>query len=160
MAVLTLSGRAAIAATLKNQPIHLAWGRGDPAWDAAPVAEPLDATALVDEIGRRQASVVQFCTPDANGGIIVPNGRFSESTVATNHLYCRFNFDYTEAVGESIREVGIFIGTVPVSTVPAGQFYLLPSEVSDPGFLLVLERFTKFDRSAAVRQAFEFVITI
>ena len=160
MAVLTLAGRAAIAATLKDQPIHLAWGRGDPAWDTTPEAEPLDATGLIDEIGRRQASIVQFCTPDDNGGIIVPNGRFRESAEATNHLYCRFNFDYTEAVGETIREVGIFVGTVPVDTVPAGQFYLSPSEVSDPGFLLVLERFAKFERSAAVRQAFEFVITI
>ena len=32
MAILTSSGRAAIAASIKEQAIHLAWGSGDPAW--------------------------------------------------------------------------------------------------------------------------------
>lgn len=33
MAILTKSGRAAIAASIKQQPIHLAWGTGDPTWE-------------------------------------------------------------------------------------------------------------------------------
>lgn len=39
MAILTQSGRAAIAASIKQQPIHLAWGTGDPAWESAQVTE-------------------------------------------------------------------------------------------------------------------------
>jgi len=35
MAILTSSGRAAIAASIKEQAIHLAWGTGDPAWGSA-----------------------------------------------------------------------------------------------------------------------------
>lgn len=35
MAILTKSGRAAIAASIKQQPIHLACGTGDPTWESA-----------------------------------------------------------------------------------------------------------------------------
>ena len=33
MALLTRSGRIALAASLKNQPLHLAWGSGSPSWE-------------------------------------------------------------------------------------------------------------------------------
>ncbi|MGL5028766.1 MAG: hypothetical protein ACRC6C_01365 [Wolbachia pipientis] len=35
MSVLTQSGRAAIAASIKEQPIHLAWGSGDSTWESS-----------------------------------------------------------------------------------------------------------------------------
>lgn len=34
MSILTQSGRAAIALSIKEQPIHLAWGTGDAAWES------------------------------------------------------------------------------------------------------------------------------
>lgn len=34
MSILTQSGRAAIAASIKEQPIHLAWGSGDTSWES------------------------------------------------------------------------------------------------------------------------------
>ncbi|WP_425383681.1 hypothetical protein [Wolbachia endosymbiont (group A) of Microdon myrmicae] len=35
MSILTQSGRAAIAASIKEQPIHLAWGSGDASWECS-----------------------------------------------------------------------------------------------------------------------------
>lgn len=35
MSILTQSGRAAIAASLREQPIHLAWGSGDSTWESS-----------------------------------------------------------------------------------------------------------------------------
>ncbi|APR99016.1 hypothetical protein [Wolbachia endosymbiont of Folsomia candida] len=35
MSILTQSGRAAIAASIKEQPIHLAWGSGDSSWESS-----------------------------------------------------------------------------------------------------------------------------
>ncbi|MFP3021947.1 MAG: hypothetical protein ACEY3K_03045, partial [Wolbachia sp.] len=35
MSILTQSGRAAIAASIKEQPIHLAWGSGDANWESS-----------------------------------------------------------------------------------------------------------------------------
>nr|WP_265031309.1 hypothetical protein [Wolbachia endosymbiont (group A) of Tiphia femorata] len=35
MSILTQTGRAAIAASIKEQPIHLAWGSGDASWESS-----------------------------------------------------------------------------------------------------------------------------
>lgn len=160
MAILTLSGRAAMAAALKVQPIHLAWGEGDPAWDTTPAPETVDQTALVAEVGRRAATSVVYCEPDAEGEIIVPTGRFTEVAEPTNNLYMRFNFDFVDSPSASIREAAVFIGTQVIDGLPLGQLYFLPAEIDDPGIMLALERFSKFDRSPAIRQSFEYVITI
>lgn len=160
MAILTTSGRVALAMSVSNEPIHLAWGSGDPDWDTTPVAESISATALVAEVGRRIATSIRYCTPDVAGEIIVPNGRFAESADPTNHLFLRFNFDFIDAPLASIRELGIFIGTTVNAGLPPGQMYFLPADVLTPGTLLALERIPKITRSAAVRQSFEFVLTI
>ena len=70
MAILTKSGRSAIAQSIKNQQIHLAWGEGPESWEktAESVESPLSdnlsedilATGLVKEIGRRLADEVLF----------------------------------------------------------------------------------------------------
>ncbi len=146
--------------SVANEAIHLAWGSGNPAWDDIPVAESISETALVAEVGRRIATSVRYCTPDVAGEIIVPNGRFAESATPTNHLFLRFNFDFSDAPLATIREIGIFIGTTLVADLPPGQLYFLPAHLLTPGTLLALERIPKITRSAAIRQSFEFVLTI
>lgn len=75
MAVLTDSGRAAIAELIKNGPIHMAWGSGSVSWDDTPVDESTAATSLLNEIGRRNVAQATFCTPSDTGGLVVPDGR-------------------------------------------------------------------------------------
>lgn len=159
MAILTNAGRTALAKLVLSSPVHLAWGRGDPNWDTTPVPELISDTELVDEIGRRAASVVRYCVPDENGSIIVPTGRFEESLEPTKHLYMRFNFDFEDAPVATIREVGVFIGTETDTSLPPGKMYFEPEHIIDPGILLVIERIQKVERSPSVRQTFEFVIT-
>lgn len=159
MAILTNSGRVAMAQSVKAQAIHLAWGSGSAAWDTTPVPESISATALLAEIGRRAATYVQYCEPDEAGAIIVPTGRFTESATPTKHLYMRFAFDFTDAPTATIRELAVFVGTEIVAGLPVGQMYFEPNQVTDPGTLLVIEHIAKFERSASMRQTFEFVIT-
>lgn len=159
MAILTSSGRAAVAASIKAMPLHLGWGAGLSAWDAVPEPEPILATTLQSEIGRRELTQSLYCVPDVNGEIIVPTGRFSISVEPTNNLYLRFNFDFADASSSDIREVGVFVGTVVNGGLPAGQKYFTLDQLQAPGQLLALERIPKFSRNAAVRQTFEFVIT-
>lgn len=158
MAILTNSGRAAAAMAVKAQPIHMAWGGGDPEWDDVPVPEPATATALLNEYGRRRATQVLYCLPDAQGELVVPTGRFTASATPTKYLYMRFAFDFTDAQASTIRELAVFIGTIAKVSVPAGQEYLVPSEIEDSGLMLALEHIPKLVRSANVRQQFEFVI--
>ncbi len=158
MAILTNSGRSAVAEILKDQPIHMAWGSGVAAWDTESVPEPLTAVALENEIGRRVATQVQYCTPSSSGEIEVPNGKFAISAEPTNFLFMRFTFAFLDAPSATIRELGVFVGTTIRSSVPSSQQYFVPADVQTPGRLLLLERIPKLDRSPDIRQQFEFVV--
>lgn len=160
MAILTTSGRIAIAKAIQNENIHLAWGSGDPSWDTTPAQEPLSATGLVTEVGRRKASVVGYCTPDDQGEIITTNGRFQPSQTPTQYLFFRFAFDFTDGGEATIRELGVFVGTVTDPDLPSGQMYFLPGQIVSPGTLLLIERITAVPRSPSVRTTYETVFTI
>jgi hypothetical protein len=160
MGILVDSGRLKMSELLLNEEIHVAWGNGDPAWDASPVAEPVTATALIAEVGRRIATQVAYVTPDAGGAIIVDTGTFTISGSPTAFLYVRANFDLTDSVGEDIRESGMFVSGTIDPGVPGGQTYFLPADVLTPGSLMTLKRFTKFTRTSSVKQTLEFVLEV
>ena len=160
MAVLTTSGRTAMAIALKERDLHLAWGVGDPDWDSAPIAESLAAESLTDEAGRVPVTYSGYAVPDVLGIIEVPTGKFSESVTPTNHLYLRFDFGFADGATLTIREAGVFMDSEIATGLPPGQRYFLPVNVVDPGTLLALEHFPALVRSPLVRQQFEFVLTI
>lgn len=163
MAILTTSGRTALALSVANQSLHLGWGVGDPSWDVTPVAEPIGATALVAEVGRRASPQLLYVTPDVNGSLSLPSGRWSISGTPTNNLYMRFAFDYTDSATAIIRELGIFVGTTIKPAVLAatpGKLFFEPADVLSPGTLLSLQRVPRITRSPSTRQAFEFVLTL
>ncbi len=224
MSILTQSGRAAIAASIKEQVIHLAWGSGDPSWEssykvekiftadgkitldhhtikdvkvltgqtvyqlgtdcivdsstgviqgtAIPAnstvtieytedtpPEPIMSEKLLNELGRRTADEVLFCTGDENGELVTPSGRFKPSNVPTNNLYLKFTFDFTDAANQVIRELGVMVGTKVKEKAPPGQRYFEPKDVENPGILLVLEHTVPLIRTAATRETFSFVVT-
>lgn len=158
MAILTDSGRAAVATAILAQPIHLAWGNGDVAWDSSPSPETPATSNLLAEVGRRKVTQALYCRPDPAGELIVSEGRFTVSQTPTKYLYLRFAFDFMDAADQTIRELGVFIGTTAKSSVPVGQDYLLPADIDNHGQLLVLEHIQKLVRSPQVRQQFEFVV--
>ena len=160
MAVLTTSGRIAMAVAIKARPLFLAWGTGSPDWDEAPIAESLDATGLTQEIGRVAVTVTGYATPDPLGIIEVPTGFFSLSDDPTNHLYLRFDFGFADAADQVISEAGLFIDSVIQTGLPAGQRYFTPDQVVSPGSLVALEHFPPVIRSSLKREQFEFVLTI
>jgi hypothetical protein len=163
-AVLTQSGRIAIATALKARPaFHCAWGSGDVSWGNSPPGPPNNATALVAEIARRKSTLVEFCAPVASGAtgtIVVPEGQFNVSVTPTSFLYFKFQFEFADAATSTIRELAIFMDTVAAVGVPAGQVYLLPADVANPGTMLALERRAPIVRSATTRQLFEFVLEL
>lgn len=103
---------------------------------------------------------VSFCTGDPEGLLVTPTGRFSATETPTNQLYFHSTFDFEDASTETIRELGIFIGTEVFDDCKSGQRYFLPSELKNPGILLVLENTVPLIRTAATREAFSFVVTL
>lgn len=161
MAILTISGRTALATAVANQPLHLAWGAGDPAWDVTPVDGSVNDTTLLSEIGRRGGPTIQYVVPDDNGPIKLRSGRYSVSLTPTRDLYLNFIFDYTDSPSSTIRELGVYIGTVINPLVLAatpGKLYFPPSDIQSPGTLLLLHRTAAIQRSSDVRQSFGFVL--
>ncbi|MFP3016291.1 MAG: hypothetical protein ACEY3H_01655 [Wolbachia sp.] len=226
MSILTQSGRAAIAASIKKQSIHLAWGTGDSSsgsshqvekvfvegeialdhhtikdvrvftgqttyqpsidyivdsssgvikrtenssiransavtveYSESTPPELITSEKLLNELGRRTANEVLFCTGDENGELLTPSGRFRPSNVPTNNLYLKFTFDFTDAANQVIRELGIMVGTKVKEKAPPGQRYFEPQDIEDPGILLVLEHTVPLIRTAATRETFSFVVT-
>ena len=229
MAILTTSGRAALAAAIKQQTLHLAIGEGDPVWDTTRAVstafdaddlialgfthidevivtsldegttytrdvdysvdareglirrlsgsaipeqgevtvrfkvgrppEPIDQTALLREVGRRVVDEVHFVAADAQGEIVVPTGRYRLSTTPTNHLFIRVRFDFEDAAASTIREQGLFVGTQTDPSLPPGQKYFVPSQVVEPGILLLLQHSVPIVRQPSTRETFEFVVT-
>ena len=229
MAILTTSGRAALAAAIKAQTLHLALGEGDPLWDTTkaistpfdeagvialgfthladirvtslddqteylldgdysanaregvirrlPVStipeggdvtvhfkiahppETIGQTALLREVGRRVVDEVHFVTADPEGEIVVPTGRYRLSVEPTNHLFIRGRFDFEDAATSVVREQGLFVGCATDTALPIGQKFFVPSQISDPGILLVLQHSVPIVRQPSTRETFEFVVT-
>jgi hypothetical protein len=159
MAILTQSGRAAIARAMKNQIMHVAWGTGDPAWDAEPIPENSLQEALLHEVGRRVVDEIVFCLPDDQGELEAANGRFTLSDVPTRNLFIKVRYDFSDASDYTIRELGLFVNGETDGDLPIGQQYFLPHQVIDPGILLLLEHEPAMIRTPAVRESFSFVIT-
>lgn len=173
LATLTKSGRAAIAKAIAARALHLAWGSGDPDWDASDISLPLlvDSTALVCELGRRTPTVIGFVTPDADGDIVIPqaagadvsiqDARYRRVDQPTPYLYLRVDFAYEEASNAVIREMGVFMDSAFAPDLPPGQRYFTPVQVRDPGLLLAAQIVRPaINRNPSIRQTVEFVLPV
>lgn len=159
--ILTTGGRTVLAEAISVLPIFLAIGQGDPAWDAAPVSPSPDATALSNEIGRRIVDRTRFVVDDPAGEIVLSHGRYTVSETPTHQLLLEVKFGFGDAANLTIREVGVFIGTEPVTGLPAGQRYFAPSEIADPGDLFSLDRLAApLQKTAAFEIDFSHVLTL
>ena len=159
MSSLSISGRIAIAETIRGQALHLAWGVGDGSWSSVVPQETGSETSLQSEVGRRIVTQLAYVEPDLAGAIVLSEGSFSISATPTRHLYLRTDFDYSEASGSSIREIGVFVRTVTQAGLPATQKYFSPAEVADPGRLILLKNYSPIFRLPDTRERFEIVMT-
>lgn len=116
-------------------------------------------TQLLSEIARRLPTRKEYVIEDANGDIVANDTTWSIVANPTRHMYLQFKFDATEAVGQIIHQLGIFTDSVPKTSVPPGQMYLLPSDFDGPGTLYMIDNIEPFSRFAGKREIFEFVIT-
>lgn len=159
MAIMTTSGRRALAAAVKGSKLYMAWGRGSSDWDNERPREERGAEALTAEVGRRLIRQVQYCRPDPNGEIATSGQTWAPSPNPTAHLHLRADFDFADGLGETIRELGVFINSRPKPGLPAGQTYFKPEEINHPGTLLALDHITAISRGVGSRIHFDFVLT-
>lgn len=146
MAVLTYKARVAWAQYLLTRPLFLAIGKGEASWETTPQEIDYEATALVNELGRKKVTRSFFVNEDDDGEIEMPGGRrYSYSDTPTRHIYMNYMFNYGEGVAETIREVGVFIDTQIKAGIPSTQTYFTPDEIANPGTLILLEHLDTTD---------------
>ncbi|MBR1734613.1 MAG: hypothetical protein IJ730_04095 [Alphaproteobacteria bacterium] len=161
MAIVTISGRAGIVRSLKNSSIFLAWGQGDESWTGdEKFSEDPTQTKLIREVGRRIVDEVQFVVGDDQGAIVTQSGRWNISETPTNNLYISARYDAADGNGFKIREFGVFLNTVVKEGLPAGQRYFLPTDIEDPGELLMLENSVPIIRTGDTRYRCSFVMSL
>jgi hypothetical protein len=175
MGLITEAGRAAMAKSIKDQPLFLALGRGNTSWgNGTPPLESIDATKLLNEIGRRALTRSLYVVPDTNGDIEVPvsttqnqdgswhveKEKFSSSGTPTRHLYLEFALDFTDAVDETIRELGLYVGSVLKPGLPAGQMFFQKSDFTSEGLLFEIEHKRPYIREVNRRTTFAWVISL
>ena len=120
--------------------------------------EDLYQDRLLSEAGRRLIESSDFVVPDPAGAIEVPQGTFSKVTYPTRNLYVEVVFGFADADTETIRETGVFMGTETDPSLPGGQRYFEPDEVTNEGIVLTLENLAAISRSAAARETFRVVL--
>lgn len=159
MAIITNSGRSAMASAIKDSTLHVAWGTGDETWDDTDHRESRNATELIAEIGRVLVKKAVFCLPDEAGDIIMQGARFAPSATPTPNLHIKADFDFSDGLGQTIRELGVFVNTSVVKGLPRGQRYFTPDNLTDKGVLLALDHITPMQRGVGAKVSFDFVIS-
>lgn len=172
MAVFTIGGRKALAQALLDMNLFLAVGVGDPAWDnETPPSTPEDIavqdaqwatlTDLHDKIGIARIRDKFFVKPDVTGEIPMSDGSlYSPSDEPTSYVYLRYQLDLGDALGVTLRECGLYLGTQIDASVPVGQMYIPTSEVIDYGTLIQIDRFPAVVRDGSIAQIFSTILTM
>ena len=160
MAIVTIKGRAGMAKSVKNSQLHIAWGTGNPEWTTSDkFTEDPERTELFREIGRRVVDDIQYVVSDDEGLIVTNTGRWTLVDYPTNNLLITAEFDQPDGNGYTIREFGLFLNTVVKEELPIGQRYFLPTDLEDPGELLMLENCVPLIRTGNTRHSCSFVVT-
>ena len=174
MGLITESGRAAMARAIKEQTMFLVLGRGESSWDSDMPADDGKATELVSEIGRKALTRSIYVTPNVEGDIEVPtsitedgNGgygvttvKYSQSASPTRYIYVEFRLDFTDAVNQTIRELGLYVGSVLKDDLPSGQTWFTADNFDDEGLLFEIENRVPYIRTVNQRPVFSWVIAI
>ena len=107
MAILTTSGRAALAAAIKQQTLHLALGEGDPLWDTTKaISTPFDEAGVI-ELGFQHLADIRVTSLDDQ----------------TEYL---LDVDYSANAREGV------IRRLPDSTIPEGGDVTVHFKISHP----------------------------
>ena len=116
-------------------------------------------TTLLSELGRRVTTIQDYAVLNPLGPIECNGQNWSlTGGVPSNAIYLNFSFDSSDAVGNIIYQIGLFVGTSLADGVPLGTQYLLPAQVATSGDLYMFENLEPFSRFSGKREIFEIVI--
>lgn len=107
MAILTTSGRAALAAAIKEQTLHLALGEGDPLWDTTKEVSAVFNNADPINLGHQHLADIRVTSPDGQTVYVL-------------------DADYSANAREGV------IRRLPASAIPQGGSVKVSFKISHP----------------------------
>lgn len=109
----------------------------------APIPQPdLTSQTLVSETGRVSVGAVQYVTPfdeadEASSFVMVDGAKYALVAGPSRALLFTAHLSATDGVGDPIREYALFSRCAVDPALPPGQSFFEPSQITDPGTLIV-----------------------
>lgn len=148
-----------MAQSIMSKDVYLAWGTsGDlPAWDSEVPDIDFTRDHLEDEVCRRICSRKRYLALSEHGDIEISGHKFLESETPTKTILLEFRNKASDVPNQVIRQLGVYVDTVPVST-KGDVTYLLPSEVTSKGVLIASANIVPIIRNSAISETREIII--
>ncbi|RUM44890.1 MAG: hypothetical protein DSY80_03905 [Desulfocapsa sp.] len=158
--ILPFVGSTTVIRAIDKTNIWLAIGRGDAAWGDAPAEPSLTEVALTDPVGMLRLTEKQFVVKSASGTIETNDGqKWAVSVEPTRYLYVRYVLKTSEAVGNTLREWGLYLDPTVKGSVPAGQNFVAIDDFEDIGDFLAFRRVAPIIHNGTLRNTISEVIT-
>ena len=116
------------------------------------------ATALVGEVGRRLVTVVEYCTPDDAGTIVVDGTKYTASSDPTPYLHIGVTFAPSDAPSAVIKEYAIYSDGTTDPSLPGGQKYFSGGQILALGKLVTIRNIDTITRTSVASEKFDLVI--
>ena len=133
-------------------------------YDANPPV-PKNTDVMKEVIGYKRVEFISPVVRDENGTLEYRDTKWRivspEEAVAegARWIFLSTGLAYDELpTNDPYREIGVYTGLVPIDTVAEASYALLPSQVSDPGLLEVLDYRKPVYRDTDVRERIKLVL--
>jgi hypothetical protein len=150
---------------VQNGNVWIGIGRTTPWNDAETPPEPdPNATQLDELVALKKAETLTLVVPDSNGTIEHLGQKWSPvviddaRTKGARWVYVAAWLRYDEVPVVTYRQSGVFAGVQLAAGVDPGKFVLLPQEIGDLGYLMVLNNRSPIARAVDQKEFIEFVI--
>lgn len=126
---------------------------------------PKNTDVLIEPLGYKRVEFKSLVVPDNNGSLLYRNEHWSSVTEAdavtkgARWVYLEAELNYDELpTTEAYRQVGIYTGLTPISTISPNQYVLLPNQVKTLGMLEVLDDRKPVYRDNDVREILKIIL--
>ena len=160
---ITDSGHIAIAKKMMESDLFLAWGTlpdNHPEKasrdNSAPFPNRFEAD-LIQEVGRRKILQKTYLEQHNDGPIVTPIASYRQTTTPTRTLMLSVTNEVTDAPNAKIYQLGVYADTV-AQPAAKGKNWLLPDEIMDKGYLVVMANILPIQRNNATVESRQFII--
>lgn len=153
------SYNVAVAEAIKNQDLYLGWGgKADGLfWENSPPNIDVNLKVLPNEICRRKILKKSFIEENPAGTISAAGKKWAKSDKPTKNLLLEVTHNPEDVPTAIIYSIGVYVGT-KIKASSSQIDFLLPSDLENPGTLLVSQYIVPIIRNEATSESRQIII--